>query len=86
MSRQSGIAYTPLLRRLDTQHQVGASRVQRKKQLHDAYYCSTLARVAAEHIVLVDDVSTTGSTLESTVRTLVQAGASSVRAVVFAQA
>lgn len=42
-------------------------------------------RSESRHFVLVDDVCTTGATLESAARTLKQAGAKRVDAVVFAQ-
>jgi predicted amidophosphoribosyltransferase len=42
-------------------------------------------RVMGLHIVLVDDVLTTGSTLDACARALLSAGAASVRALVVAR-
>jgi predicted amidophosphoribosyltransferase len=42
--------------------------------------------VPVAHIVLIDDVVTTGATLEAAARALKQAGAKKIEVVVFAQA
>jgi predicted amidophosphoribosyltransferase len=52
----------------------GAFRVTRPKE------------VAGKHIILVDDVLTTGATLETAARVLKKAGAKQVDAIVFSQA
>lgn len=87
-SRQAGLTYAPLLIRLGHQKQVGAGRTQRQSQLRGAFQVKPAWRssVRGQHIVLVDDVVTTGATLETAANVLLAAGARSVEAVVFAQA
>jgi len=80
-----GRRYLPCLTRTGQQHQVGASRHQRLVQLAGAFRVST-SGVAGAHILLVDDVLTTGATLQAAARVLKDAGAKRVEALVFAQA
>jgi ComF family protein len=72
--------------RLDQKRQVGASRKERLEQLAGAFRLSRFADVAGAHILLVDDVLTTGATLEAAAAVLKQAGAKRVDAIVFARA
>ena len=78
--------YSSVLIRLGQQQQHTASREQRLAQLHDAFTVTRPDVVNGSHIVLIDDVITTGATLESAARALKAAGAKRVSAVVFAQA
>jgi len=86
VARQYHLSYGTYLRRSGQQHQVGASRQQRITQLQTAYRCIAPQRIAGAHVLLVDDVLTTGATLEATAKVLKQAGAKRVSALVFAQA
>jgi predicted amidophosphoribosyltransferase len=72
--------------RIGQAHQVGAGRAQRKKQLDGVFRPRHIERIKGQHIILVDDVLTTGATLESAARTLRRAGAAQVDAWVFAKA
>lgn len=85
-ARQAKLRHVPLLIRLGHQRQVGLSRRERLSQLENAYRIKNNAQVRDAHIILVDDVVTTGATLEAAARTLKAAGAKKVEAVVFAQA
>ncbi len=86
LARQTGTMYFPLLLRIGHQKQVGAGRVQRRAQLRSAFEVRDLRLVRGAHIILVDDVVTTGATLEAAAQALLSAGARSVEAIVFAQA
>lgn len=73
----------PLLARTSEARQVGASAEVRRSQLKGAFRPTALSVIAGSHIILVDDVLTTGSTAQAAARTLVDAGASRVDMVVF---
>lgn len=82
----SGRQRDVLLARTGQAHQVGATRAQRLRQLEGAFRPLKPEMIRGSSIVLVDDVVTTGATLESAARVLKRAGAKRVDAIVFAQA
>lgn len=84
IAQHSG-SYTKLLARLGDTRQVGADRKTRKQQLEKAFRSLDPEKTRGAHIVLVDDIVTTGATLESAAKILKKAGAKSVNAIVFAQ-
>lgn len=85
LSRLSGLRHVSLLSRLGQAHQVGSSRAERLRHLDGAFRIRRPQDVEGAHIVLIDDVCTTGATLEAAARTLRKAGAKQVDALVFAQ-
>jgi ComF family protein len=71
------IRYTSTQTRLD--------REQRMENLRNAFRVRHASAVQSRHLILVDDVFTTGSTVEECARVLRQAGAASVRVVTVAR-
>jgi len=73
-----------LIRHKATRHQVGLGRIERKQNVAGAFICR--GDVAGRRIALIDDVCTTGSTLEACARALSAGGATSVWAFTLARA
>jgi ComF family protein len=85
LARLKGLRHMHVLGRTGQQRQVGASRDIRSTQMEDAFRPLSPAVIKDARIILVDDVLTTGSTLEAAAKVLRDAGAKVVGAVVFAQ-
>lgn len=81
-----GLQYSEkaLLRRKETRSQVGLTREERHKNVHDAFQAAP--EVKGRSILVMDDVSTTGSTLSSGAEALYAAGAEHVFALTVARA
>ncbi len=84
-SKRSNINYANLLARLGQAHQVGAKRGERNRQMSGAFRAIHPERIKGKHVVLVDDIVTTGATLREAARVLKKAGARKISAVVIAQ-
>ena len=69
----------------ETRSQVGLSMEERKKNVHDAFWADS-RKVTGRSVLVIDDVSTTGATLNSCAKALVDAGASNVLAFSLARA
>ena len=69
----------------DTARQSSLPRAQRQKNLRGAFSVPAPDRVAGQRLALVDDVMTSGNTLNEAARTLLAAGAASVLALVVAR-
>lgn len=80
------LPYRALLGRSGQRKQVGSSKLTRASQLEDAFHVRSHRYTRDARIILVDDVITTGATLEAAATALRGAGARRVDAVVFAQA
>ena len=79
------LPYRPLLLRLTTTHQIGQNRAQRWQQIHGAFYAPRPLLVTGKSILVIDDILTTGATLEEVARTLRAAGAVTVWAAAVAR-
>lgn len=86
LARKHRTAYVPLLIRHGKHEQVGASRAVRTSQLREAFHPIRQQYIKGAHIILIDDVVTTGATLQAAATALESAGAARVEAIVFAQA
>lgn len=87
-SRTQAQAWPDLLERSDeAQLQHTLPRDQRLDNARQSLKCSTEHRhaLAGKHVLLVDDVMTTGATLQAAAQVLRQAGAASVSGMVFAR-
>jgi competence protein ComFC len=86
LARRTG---TPLCNELQrtryTTTQTRLDRHERMENLRGAFRVRQAAAVQRRHLILVDDVFTTGSTVEECARVLMQAGAASVRALTVAR-
>jgi ComF family protein len=74
-----------LVRQRATASQIDLNPEQRKKNVHDAFQCTTSA-LANSRVLLIDDVCTTGATLEACAVALQDRGTQSVQALTLARA
>lgn len=84
LSKLTGLPTAQLLERTNQVSQTGKKRVERLSQLHGAIILRT-APPKDVKIVLIDDVITTGATLEQCARVLRTAGVKQISAIAFAR-
>lgn len=82
LGRERKVPYSTLLYRHGKSRQVGASRDQRVLHMEEAF--TVRSKDLPARVLLIDDVITTGATLEAAARTLKQAGVKYVMVAVFA--
>ncbi len=77
LARKLKIAFLPdlLLKKKSTPPQVGLSQVQRKTNLDGAFALAAGNKVKGLHILLIDDVTTTGTTIRKCTSILKKGGA-----------
>ena len=89
VGRRAGVRHDDfaLERVKTTASQVGMTRAQRLANMQGAFRvpAASVPDVARRRVLLVDDVLTTGATLDAAARTLLRAGAQSVDVLVFAR-
>jgi len=88
MGRRVGLAVDErtLVRHRSTASQVNLNAVQRRKNVHDAFRCTSRS-LADKEVLLLDDVCTTGATLDACAVALYEeGGARAVRALTLARA
>ncbi len=86
LCRRTGLPRLDCLARSGQTHQVGAGRERRHEQLQRAFHTRRPGAVQGRHILLVDDVVTTGATLEAAALVLHDAGAARIEAITFCAA
>ena len=86
MKDENLIEYNVLKRIKDTPHQTGLNKSNRKTNLEDAFTVVDKDKVKDKIILLVDDIYTTGSTLNECAKTLIKSGAKGVYGLCFARA
>jgi ComF family protein len=74
-----------LVRQRATASQVDLDTEERKRNVHDAFRCTSSA-LAGEQVLLIDDVCTTGATLEACAVALKDGGTKCVQALTLARA
>ena len=77
---------TDFRRVVDTDTQTKKSRMERYENVEHVFVCAKPAAFAGKHILLVDDVLTTGATMASAVRTLQESAGCRVSVAVLALA
>ena len=87
MARRVGLVMDEqtLVRQRATSPQVELNAKQRKKNVHDAFRCSSNT-LAGKRVLLIDDVCTTGATLEACAVALREGGVRGVQALTLARA
>lgn len=85
LAKKRGLMYQDTLWRVKTTRQVGANRSDRFHYLENAFVVRKPKRLIGQHVLLVDDVLTTGATLESAARELNRCGTGRIDAAVFAR-
>jgi ComF family protein len=86
IARHRKLDYDTLIYRITKTHQVGATRKDRILHMQGAFSVRTRSDLRGVTVVLVDDVATTGATIESAARSVREFGASRVIAALFARA
>lgn len=87
LARESGLAVAPLLARTrPTRSQTRLGKVDRSENLRNAFELRHTMDVRDHHFLLIDDVLTTGTTVNACARVLKRAGAASVGVLTVARA
>lgn len=89
IATEKSIPYMPLAlaRTRNTKQQIGLSRTGRSKNVSGAFTVPTnmVPQLAGKHILLIDDVYTSGASVKSATRALLRGGAKSVDVLTFAK-
>lgn len=85
IARRRALSFTPILTKIGQTRQVGADRKRRITQASNNYRVRTGKLAGVTQVLLIDDILTTGATLESAAQLLKQSGVKQVSAAVFAK-
>jgi ComF family protein len=83
---QLTLASSTLMRLRATETQAGLTPTQRRKNVRGAFKVSDPMAVRGRHVLLVDDILTTGATARAAAQSLIRAGAASVYVATLARA
>jgi ComF family protein len=87
VSRRTGIPIDRrLLRTRSTPPQAGLSAAERRRNVQGAFAAAGKSAIRGKRLIIIDDVMTTGATLEACARVLKRAGASQVAVLTLARA
>lgn len=81
-ARARGLPYKKLLKRIGKQELIGKRRAERIDSMKNAFSATSVKHIKNADILIIDDVLTTGASLESAASVLRRAGASHVDAAV----
>jgi ComF family protein len=76
--RQIPVNFSVLKRKIFTLTQTGSNRNERKQNIKGAFEITDRKIIAGKNIILIDDVYTTGATINECAKTLIKAGARKV--------
>lgn len=85
-ARMRGLKSESVLCRISSNRQVGSGRKSRFEQAGNAYALRNPSLVDGKRFLIIDDVTTSGATIEAAARLLKSTGAKTVDVAVFAQA
>lgn len=86
LARYTGIPYgSPLRRHYSNGHQMEKEKSRRLKMMTDLFRCRDGVDLVGKHILLVDDVMTTGATLSAAAHALLDGGARRVSVLVISR-
>ena len=83
--RQIPLNFSLLKRHKFTLTQTGLNKIERKKNIKGAFEVSDKKKIAGKNIILIDDVYTTGATINECAKTLIKAGAQKVTVLTLAR-
>ncbi len=84
LAKQKGLRYINVLKKTDNKRQVGSSKKQRLEQSKNSYRVTSAQHIKGKKVVLIDDVITTGASVNYAAEALGIAGAKQVVAATFA--
>lgn len=85
LAKTRSLRHVGLLGRIGQSRQVGADKKTRQEQIENMFYAINPRRISGKSILLIDDIVTSGASLEAAALALKQNGARKIFAATFAQ-